>query len=194
VEREQGLSLLASRGWLSGTPEDFRKRFLSLARWRRVAPGTTVKLGGEELDDVIGLAEGSVVLTSALGEAETPVTHMVHAVFWLGHGPLFTGQPRRVTAEARTALWVARFPRAKILAMLDETPVWWRCFLPLAVEYGDICALIASDLLIRRSDRRLAATILRFAGLRGPVEAPCHGLRVPTTQAELAAASNLHAP
>ena len=191
MDREQGLSLLASRGWLAGTQPEFRNRFLSLARWRAVEPGMTVTLGGEDIDDVVGLAEGSVVLTSVLGEATTPVMHMAHAVFWVGYGPLFLDQPRRVTVEARTSLWVARFPKAKILALLCETPAWWRCLTPLLLEYGDICALIASDLLIRRSDRRLAATILRFAGLRNPGTAPCHPVRLPVTQSELAEASNL---
>lgn len=191
MEREEGLSLLASRGWLAGTPEEFRKSLLSLARWRGVEPGTPVTLGGEERDEVLGLAEGTVLMTSTLAEPGTPVTHMAHAVIWLGFAPLFLDQPRRVTAEARTPLRIAAFPKAEILALLAETPVWWRCFLPLGFEYGDACAVIASDLLIGRSDRRLAATILRFAGLRGSHVVPSHPVRLPITQAELAAASNL---
>jgi CRP-like cAMP-binding protein len=191
VEREQGLSLLASRGWLSGTPEEFRERFLSLAQWRLVEQGTPVTLGGEERDDILGLAEGTVLMTSTLAEPDTPAMHMAHAVIWLGYAPLFLDQPRRITVEARTPLKIASFPKARVLALLAETPVWWRCFLPLGFEYGDACAVIASDLLIGRSDRRLAATILRFAGLRGSRIPPCHQVRLPVTQAELAGASNL---
>lgn len=191
MEREEGLSILASRGWLAGTPPEFRKRFLSGARWRSIGRGAIVTLGGEEKDDVIGLADGTVAITSTLGRAGTPTMHMGHAVLWMGYGPLLLERPRVVTAEARTDLWIAVIPKASILPLLDDTTRWWRCFMRLLAEYGDISATIASDLLIRRSDRRLAATILRFAGLRGADSSPRGELRLPVTQDELAEAANL---
>jgi CRP-like cAMP-binding protein len=191
MEREEGLSILGTRGWLSETPAEFRKRFLSAARWRHVDAGWTVTLGGEEQDAIIGLASGTVAVTSALGRAGTPVTHMAHAVFWMGYGPLLLERPRVVTVEARTDLWIAVMPKAQILPLLDETTLWWRCFMRLLGEYGDTSAMIASDLLIRESDQRLAATILRFAGLRAPGSHTTEEVRLPVTQAELADAANL---
>jgi CRP/FNR family cyclic AMP-dependent transcriptional regulator len=191
VEREGGLSILGSRGWLSTTPLEFRKRFLSAARWRHIDPGATVTLGGEERDDVIGLADGTVAVTSTLGHAGTPITHLAHAVFWMGYGPLLLERPRVVTVEARTHLWIAVIPKARILPLLDDTSRWWRCFMRLLAEYGDTSAMIASDLLIRQSDRRLAATILRFAGLRGTGPGATGQVRLAVTQSELAEAANL---
>ena len=95
MEREQGLSILRSRGWLATTPLEFRKQFLSAARWRYIEAGSTVTLGGEERDDIIGLAEGTVAVTSALGLAGTPITHLAHAVFWMGYGPILLGRQAR---------------------------------------------------------------------------------------------------
>lgn len=191
MEREKGLSILGSRGWLATTPPEFRKQILSGARWRSIDRGATVTLGGEERDDVVGLAEGTVAVTSALGNAGTPVTHMAHPVFWMGYGPLLLERPRVVTVEARTDLWIAVIPRAGLLPLLEDTTRWWRCFMRLLAEYGDISAMIASDLLIRQSDRRLVATILRFAGLRAPDPRRNEEVRLPVTQDELAAAANL---
>lgn len=191
MEREQGLSILRSRGWLATTPLEFRKQFLSAARWRYIEAGSTVTLGGEERDDIIGLAEGTVAVTSALGLAGTPITHLAHAVFWMGYGPILLGRPRVITVEARTQLWIAVIPKGRILPLLDGTTRWWRCFMRLLAEYGDTSAIIASDLLIRQSDRRLAATILRFAGLRTAGPDPAEDVRIEVTQAELAEAANL---
>ena len=191
MDREEGLSLLASRGWLAETPAEFRRRVLSAAQWRHVERGATVTLGGEERDDLIGVAEGTVAATSTVGQAETPAMHIAHAVFWLGYGPLLLDRPRVVTAEARTDLWVAAIPKAKILPLLDGSTTWWRHFMRLLVEYGDTTARIAADLLIRQSDRRLAATILRFCGTPESNADPAGHLRIPVTQAELADASNL---
>ena len=191
MDRDEGLSFLASRGWLAETPAEFRTQFLSAAQWRRIDEGATVTIGGEERDDVIGLAAGTVAATTTVGLAETPTMHIARAVFWLGYGPLLLERPRVVAVEARTDLWVAVIPQAKVLPLLDGTTKWWRCFMRLLVEYGDTTALIASDLLIRQSDRRLAATILRFCGPPDPGADPAGQLRIPITQAELADASNL---
>lgn len=191
MNREEGLSLLASRDWLAGTPEEFRTTILSAAQWRRIDQGATVTLGGEERDDVYGLAQGTIAATSTLGRDDTPIMHVAHAVFWLGYGPLLLERPRVVTIEARTDLWVAVVPKARLQPLLDGTTRWWRCFMRLLAQYGDITALIASDLLIRQSDRRLAATILRFCGPPDRDPGPDGHLRIPVTQAELADAANL---
>lgn len=191
MERDKGLSILGSSGWLAGTPAEFRKQFLSAAQWRHIDQGATVTLGGEEKDDVIGLAQGTVAVTSTLGLAGTPVMHMAHAVFWMGYGPLLLDRPRDVTVDARTDLWIAVIPMANILPLLSETKLWLHCFMRLLAEYGDTAAMIASDLLIRRSDQRLAATILRFAGLRSLDRCSAEQVRISSTQAELAEAANL---
>lgn len=191
MDREEGFLILASRGWLAETPAEFRTQFLSSAQWRHIEQGATVTLGGEERDDVIGLAQGTIAATTTIGQAGTPTMHIAHAVFWFGYGPLLLERPRDVTVEARTDLWVAAIPKARILPLLDGTTKWWRCFMRLLVEYGDTTAMIASDLLIRQSDRRLAATILRFCGPPQPGLKPAGQARIAITQAELADASNL---
>jgi CRP-like cAMP-binding protein len=189
--REKGLALLRSQGWLSGQPPEFQESFLAHARWKRIERNTIITLGGEEKDDVVGVAQGTVGITATLGEAEAPMLHMAHAVFWMGYGPLLLERPRVVTVTAKTDLWIAVVPKVKILPLLDETTQWWRAFSQLLGEYGDISSVIAADLLIRQSDRRLAATILRFAGFRGPNPKPDAEVRLPVTQAELADAANL---
>jgi CRP/FNR family transcriptional regulator, cyclic AMP receptor protein len=188
MDREHGLAILAGEGWLAGTSEEFRALFLPMARWRSFAAGTLVTMGGEEADDIIGLASGSVAFTSALGLPEAPAMHVARAVFWLGYGPILLGGGRVMSAEARTEVWVASFPKARVLTLLDGSTRWWRYFTRLAGEYGHNCATIASDLLIPQSERRCAAVLLRFGGCRGSEATP---MIVPVTQGELAAAANL---
>jgi CRP-like cAMP-binding protein len=191
MQREEGLALLAASRWLSATPRGFRDALLSGARWSRVEAGEPLTLGGEDRRELIGIAEGIAGVTSVLGPAETPMLTLVHAVCWVGYGPMLRDRARVVTVEARTPLWVATIPETRLLPVLAQTPAWWRCFLPLMAEYGDAAAAIACDLLIRRSDQRLAATILRFANLRGFGAKPAAVTRIPVSQAELAEAANL---
>jgi len=148
-------------------------------------------MGSEEGGELIGLAQGHIEMRTVLGRADTPLMHFAHAVFWLGYGPIIFGQPRRVAASARTPVWVARIPQPTVRALLTRRPEWWPHFLPLALIYGDIAVNIAADLLIRDSERRCAAVLLRLSGRRfaGPEDgAP---VDVPLTQDEVAGAANL---
>lgn len=195
MNRDQGLRILASQGWLAGTSEEFRGLLLPMARWRRFESGTLVTLGGDEADDIIAMASGVMAFTSALGPPDTPIMHLARAVFWMGYGPVLMGGTRVVSAEARSEVWAASFPKSQILPLLDGSSHWWRFFARLLGEYGHLSAMIASDLLIPESERRLASVLLRFGGLQGLTNAAAGAARatvhVPVTQAELAAAANL---
>jgi CRP-like cAMP-binding protein len=191
MQLAEGLEVLASRGWLAEVGRETAARLFPLARWRRFGPGDILTLGGEERDDLIGLARGTVAFTSALGLPETPVMHMAQAVFWMGYGPTLRGRERVIMAEARTEVWAASFPGGRIRSMLDAGTLDWRPFMALMAEYGDISAVIAADLLIRDSKARCAAVLARFAGLRSPLPGSDPVTVVPVTQGELAAACNL---
>jgi CRP-like cAMP-binding protein len=191
MDRDEGLQVLASRGWLAAAGPAFAATLLPLARWRRYAPGEVLTLGGDERGDLVGLAQGMVAFTSVLGRPETPVMHMAPAVMWMGYGPALRGGQRVNTAEARSVAWAASFPRARVQALLETGALDWRPFVGLIAEYGDVCALMAADLLIRESGARCAAVLARFAGLRTPVTGAMPVAMVPVTQGELAGACNL---
>jgi hypothetical protein len=59
-----------------------------------------------------------------------------------------------MAAKARTAVLLARVPHAEIEKVMSPWPEWWRYFIKPAISNFDIVALVATDLLIRDSDRR----------------------------------------
>ncbi|MCX5493190.1 Crp/Fnr family transcriptional regulator [Kaistia dalseonensis] len=170
---------------------DFRKELLAEANWRRFDAGQHVTLSGEGGDELLCLCEGALAITSGLGTSDTPtMLHLARPPFWLGYGPLMTGEPRRATATARTSGWLAQILGRRLMAMLAATPAWWPNMFFLAASYGDLAALIAADLAIRGSERRLIAVILRMSGHRTPAAGPPLTL-LPISQGELAAAANM---
>lgn len=191
MNRDEGLRILGGSGWLSETPPEFRDNLLQLGQWRRIEEGAHVTLSGEESEDLIGLASGYVAFTATLGLPETPIMHMASAPFWMGYGPLLHGSKRVVNAQARTIVWIASFPKSKLIPLLESRPGWWRPFMKLMATYGDLTALIAADLLIKKSENRCAAVLLRFGGARFGTIGSGAPIRVPVTQDELAEASNL---
>jgi CRP/FNR family cyclic AMP-dependent transcriptional regulator len=191
MDRREGVRILTQRGWLSKTPGDFRNALLSRCAWNSLEAGTSITIGGEEVGDLVGLACGTVELTTVLGPSETPMMHLGHGVFWLGYGPIISSQPRRISATARSKVWLASVPQTAVLRLLRDRPDWWRHLLLLALEYGDIAINIAADLLIRDSERRCAATLLRLGGCRFSTTADATPIEIPVTQDSLAAAANL---
>jgi CRP/FNR family cyclic AMP-dependent transcriptional regulator len=191
MEREEGMRILAREGWLSATPVDFQRAILSRCTWKHLETGDRITAGGEQTGDLIGLAHGTVELTTVLGVSETPMMHLGYPVFWLGYGPIMSGQPRRISANAKSAVWLASVPQTTVIGLLRERPEWWQHFLPLALEYGDIAINIAADMLIRGSERRCAAALLRLCGRRFPELEDAAPAEIPISQDELAAAANL---
>ncbi|MGO8738432.1 Crp/Fnr family transcriptional regulator [Rhodoblastus sp.] len=191
MNQEEGLRILTSRGWLSATPVDFQRSILSLSRWQCLEAGEPIQLGGEERGELIGLAQGAIEMRTILGPAETPLMHIAHPVFWLGYVPLILGKPRRLAASAKSPTWLARIPQEPVNKLLSERPEWWRFFLQPAIIYGDVSQTVAADLLIRDSERRCAAVLLRMAGRRFAAPDDATPIDAPLTQDELAGAANM---
>ena len=191
MDREEGLAILRDRGWLGDTPDEFREAILAGCGWQSLEPGAPIQSGGEDSGELIGLAQGIVELRTILGRADTPLMHLAHAVFWFGYVPILTGRPRGIAAAAKTTVWLARMPQAAVRALLDKRPEWWRHLMQLSVIYGELSQTVAADLLIRDSERRLSAVLLRLAGRRFAGPADSERAEVPITQDELAGAANL---
>jgi len=139
---------------------------------------------------LIGIAEGVAMIASSVGPSETPFIHIARPPFWIGYASLVGAGPRRFTTTMRTSGWMLRIPGPFLIGLLDKETDGWKSLLRLSMKYGDIAATIAGDLVMRGSERRVIATLLRCSGHRDPSEGPqlkC----VPITQGELADATNL---
>ena len=191
MDRDQGIAVLKDGGWLSATPAEFRDAILSRCSWQSLEAAAPIQEGGEEEGELIGLARGIVEMRTILARADTPIMHFVHPVFWFGYVPILTGRPRRIAASAKSPVWLARIPQAAVRALLAERPEWWRHLMQLSIIYGDVSQTIAADLLIRDSERRCAAVLLRLGGRRFAGPNDQEPVEVAVTQDELAGAANL---
>ena len=191
MDREEGLGVLRNSGWLSGAPAEFGKAILSQCEWGHLEAGAPIQFGGEEKGELIGLALGIVELRTILGPADTPIMHFAYPVFWFGFVPIVSSRPRPLAASAKTPIWIARIPQAAVKTLLAQRPEWWRRLIPPSLVYGDVAVTIAADLLIRDSERRCAAVVLRLSGRRFAGPDDTNPVEVPVTQDELAGAANL---
>jgi CRP/FNR family transcriptional regulator, cyclic AMP receptor protein len=193
MDQGEGLRILTAREWLSATPPEFQRAILAPSSWHRFEPGDPIQTAGRaENGAMAGLASGIVELRSVLGRADTPIMHYARPVFWFGYRPVVTGRRlHKVEATAKTVVHLARVPHADIKKILNERPEWWQYFLQPAFFFADIALNIAADFMIRDSERRCAAVLLRLGGRRfaGPDDE--EPVDVFITQEELAGAANL---
>lgn len=184
----EGAKFLKSHGWLSDRPADFQEGMLGICRWRLYEAGESLVVAGDPKSPLIGIACGTAAIVTALGPPDTPLTHISHPGWWVGYVPLIAGRPTDNATVARTSVYAAVASRSAVDALLTENPIWWRHIARLALYYGEVAANIVADLLIRESDRRCAATLLRIADCRFSGDEPKVAF---TNQSDVAAIANL---
>ena len=158
-------ALALEEGWLSETPSDFQSAILERCVWQRILPGVALTHGGDSHGGLVGLIRGRVDFISAIGPSDTPIAHIARAPFWFGELPV-AGRLRTTTVISRTVCDIALVPQLALEAVLAAKPDRWRLLGTLSARGIFLVTLIATDLLIRDSQRRCVAVLLRIAGCR----------------------------
>lgn len=184
----EGAAILKSRGWLSDRDGEFQDALLGICRWRLFQPGESLVTAGDIGAPLVGIASGTAAVITSLGPPDTPLTHICHPGWWLGYVPLVAGRPTDNATVARSPVYAAVASKSAVEALLRENPVWWKHLARLALYYGEVAANIVADLLIRESDRRCAATLMRIANCRFQGDEPAVAS---VSQSDLAAITNL---
>jgi CRP/FNR family transcriptional regulator, cyclic AMP receptor protein len=187
MTEQEGLNFLLSHGWLAHQPADLRQALAGILRWRRFDPDESVYQSDELGGGMIGIASGQLGVTSAIAAVDSPLAHVLLPGDWEGPAPLF-GVNRVASCTAMTPALVAVLPYVLIRQLLAGNPAWWeqmaRFTFDVLIRYGGAFG----DMLIRDSDRRCLAVLLRLGGCRFAGDAP---VSVAISQGDLAAAANL---
>lgn len=181
-------AVLKGRGWLSDREPEFQEALLAICRWRRFEPGESMVIAGDIDAPLVGIASGTAAVITALGAPDTPLTHILHPGLWLGYVPLIARRPADNATVARTPVYAAMAAKSAVEALLKSHPAWWQHIARLALYYGEIAVNVVADLLIRESDRRCAATLLRIANCRFAGDEPTVAN---VNQTDLATVANL---
>lgn len=182
---------LAQNGWLCATPVAFAETIMAHCHWRRVEAGAAIQLAGEASGAIIGLARGTISITTSLSSPDSPVLHIGHPGLWFGFVPLFSVSARPNSILARTPVVLASLSQIELERLLSNHPEWWRHVGALGIHYGNAAINTAADLMIRDSKRRCVASLLRMADCRFADRDGQNVVEAPLSQDELAALSNL---
>jgi CRP-like cAMP-binding protein len=164
---------------------------LESGRTRRFGAGEPLFAAGAEAPSMIGIATGSVEFRVHAVDGLETMIHICHPGYWFGTGPAVARQVRPFSAFARTDLTVSWAPMAEIIPRLDREPTLWRSLGRIQQKDFELAICVAADLMLRDHRARIAAALLRLAGLRPDFGCHAPGLHIVVSQEEIAGLVNL---
>ncbi|MCF1710996.1 Crp/Fnr family transcriptional regulator [Tabrizicola sp. J26] len=187
IDRGDAERRIARSGWLADQSEDLRRAVLKVSRLIHYPAGEFVFHAGDSAGGLYGVVKGGVGIYLPSEAGETVLAHVARCGVWFGYGPLTREQERTLSFSLVEPSLLIHVPLAHAQEIGARSPAHQRAILSVT-EYGmDIAVRVIETLLIRRPDRRIAATLLRIA----PFDEgdPCAAL-LRLTQAQLGEMAN----
>ena len=123
---EEAKDIATTRGWLSQTPEDFRRAVLGRVSLQSFKPGQSIYSIDDPPGGMYGLACGSVKISIAPGDDVPILAHVMTPGSWSGYGPAVTGCNRIAGLSAGRDCQVLFLPLHAINEIAARDPLAWR--------------------------------------------------------------------
>jgi CRP/FNR family transcriptional regulator, cyclic AMP receptor protein len=191
IDLVQAHETVLRQGWLSTTPEQFRKVVLVRCQLHEFEAGAAVYSVGDPPGGMFGLIAGRLAISIAPGERGPYLAHFARPGAWFGEAAAFTEQPRRIGLAATRDTKVLHLPLPSIREIVASDPGAWRYFGLASIAHIDIAIGAADDLLIRDHFKRSIAVLLRLGGCR--MSNPLEGMpiEIDVNQQDFATMANL---
>jgi CRP-like cAMP-binding protein len=158
-------SKVLASGWLKGKTPKFQEALLREARIREYETRQYTHHIGDDPGGFYGIIDGSFGAITHNPTMGSVMGHIMRRGDWFGQRPMVVGKSRSLAfraMEKSTVFYVSLQAVETVSQGLPEAR--WH-FASLAEHNLEITIRIISDLLICRSDKRIAAVLLRVAGL-----------------------------
>ena len=183
------IAFLRREGWFSRLPVELQSALLDEARVVRLDAGESLfQLDGPP-GGLFGIASGCIAVEAAQSDRPPQKSLLLHPGTWLGAGIIAGRTSRLVGARATRTSELLAVEAAGFRKVAAGDPQLWRHLALLAIENSARTIGLAEDLMLRGSRTRLAALLLRLAGLRE--EHPPDPPIIDATQSEIASIANL---
>lgn len=171
-------------------PDDARKALLDRAVTQRFRQGETVYRLGDPAGGIYLICDGGMRVEIATGAQNTFLAHFLPRGLWFGEPSALTGQPRMVGVIAAQDSELLHVNLQHLKQLTDTYPEILRHLAGITQMYLRTAIAAIADLMIRDTDVRFVATLLRLAGIRD-TENPEGRFEVYFSQEEIAAMANV---
>ena len=129
---------------------------------------------------------GQVQVRIPLIEMEPVLGHIHQPGAWFGESELIQGVDGLVEMKAVGPTAVAKVPYSRFRQLAYRQPDLWEAFTRLTSMNQLLAMSAANDLVLRTSQKRIAATLLRLSGRRGVLQGSYQADVVNASQQEVA--------
>lgn len=181
----------ADSPWLRRFPVDLRECFLE--RTRLLPPfqrGDRVYNIGDPPDGIYGVVSGCFGFEIAPQEEGPQLVHQYRAGSWFGELAHVLERPRLATIYATRPSQCLRISGTELASLLRSDPRLWQQIAISLADASRLAMTAVNDLLARSPKRRLAACLLRVAGLRNDEPSDDGRIEIDLTHSALAAMTN----
>lgn len=172
MRRSEIREILTSRGWLAEIDPALASAVVEAGRIVTLRKGETVYRPEDSPGGMYAVVEGGILM-STFGRDGMPLPgHIARRCHWFGYGSVLDKQRRSMTTVANEPSVVLHVPLAEFERLREAFPTAARAYGKLATLGEALYLATVADLLIRDTDRRLAAVLLRVSGAEPPPYAP----------------------
>lgn len=187
---EKAKAALAHDFLLLKLSDPARHAFLDRAVTQRVRQSETVYRLGDPAGGIYFICEGGMRVEIATGAHNLFIAHYLPRGLWFGEPSALTGQPRMVGVIAAQDSEMLHISLPHLNQLTVQYPDILRHLAGITQMYLRTAIGALADLMIRDTDTRFVATLLRLAGIRD-IEAPVGPFQVFFSQEEIAAMANV---
>lgn len=182
---------LAESSWLRRFPDDLRECFLERTRLLPAFDrGDRVYNMGDPPNGIYGVVSGCFAFEIAPQEEGPQLVHQYRAGSWFGELAHVLQQPRLATIYATQPSRCLRISAAELNGLLRSDPRLWQQVALSLADASQLAMTVINDMMVRSPKRRLAACLLRLAGLRNDEPIDRAILEIDLTHAALGAMTN----
>jgi CRP-like cAMP-binding protein len=186
--RTEAEAALLAAGWLAGIGGPLQSRILADGKILFLKPGDALAQAGDEQGGIFGIASGVVASRPAMAPPDIAMADVHHPPFWFVSRTHLPGQSRVMSVSALTPTVALFVPQLRVMALVEEFPEFRHHLFRNVSTLFALLSLSLADALMRNSDQRLLAVLLRAAGCRFEGDDPA---QAPIVQADLAGMANV---
>ncbi len=165
MEYAEACRLLSGRGWLAGLPAPLRDAILARSSLQSIENGRRVCKIGDTPNGLWGVVTGGFAVEFATTEHGPHLAHSLRPGMWFGECEAFAGRPRFITIAATRPSHCLHLPSAALETVAGNHPLLWRHLGILAGAHVADALGAFSDSILRDTKARIAAILLRLAGV-----------------------------
>jgi CRP/FNR family transcriptional regulator, cyclic AMP receptor protein len=149
--------------WFSGLPVALQEVLLEAAQVQRLSAGQVLFRRGDKPSGLYAVVEGGMRIGAVSATGKEALLTLVEPPYWFGEISLFDGQPRTHDAFAEWPSTLLLVPQARLLALLEQQPQYWREFALLMSHKLRLAFIALEEMSLLPAAPRLARRLLLIA-------------------------------